>query len=129
MIISKRFRCKFSRQKHTCSLYNCTWHVCKYSLNNVWKNTDMMCWLRVFVDKLNIVYSKRESVVIEKQKKRRLRERLNEHKQCTLNCSRTKEKTLSSRTKLSSSFFEIMKKNVKRILNEKSTQILRNVDK
>jgi hypothetical protein len=105
MTISKQFWCKFSRQKHICSSFNCTWHVCKYFLNNAWKSINMTCWLKIFVDKLNIVYSKHESVVVEKQKKRSLRERLNEHKRCTSNCLQTKEKTSFFRTKLSSSFY------------------------
>ncbi len=105
MIILKRYRCKFSRQKHMCSSFNCTWHVCRYFLNSAWRNTNTTCWLRIFVDKLNIVYSKREDVVVEEQKKRRLRERSNEHKRCTSSCLQTKEKTSFSRTKFSSSFF------------------------
>jgi hypothetical protein len=48
------------------------------SLNSAWKSTNTTSWLRIFVDRLNIVYSKREDVVVEKQKKRRLCERLNE---------------------------------------------------
>ncbi len=105
MIILRRYRCKFSRQKHMCSSFNCTWHVCRYSLNSAWKSTNTTCWLKDFVDKLNIVYSKREDVVVEEQRKRRLRERSNERKRCTSNCLQTKERTSFSRTKLSSSLF------------------------
>jgi hypothetical protein len=107
MIILKRYRCKFSKQKHMCNSFNCTWHVCKYSLNNAWKNTNMTCWLKIFVDKLNIVYSKREIVVVEEQRKRRLRERLIERKRCTSSCLQTKERTSFFRTKFSlNSFWE-----------------------
>jgi hypothetical protein len=105
MIISKRFRCKFSRQKHMCNSFNCTWHVCRYSLNSACQNTNMTCWLRIFVDRLNIDYSKRVNVIVEEQRKRRLREKSNERKQCTSSCSQTKEKTTFFRIKLSSSFF------------------------
>jgi hypothetical protein len=63
--------------------------------------------IKVFIDKINIVYSKCENVVVEKQKKRRLREKSNERKRCTLSCLQTKEKTSFFRTKFSlSSFWE-----------------------
>ncbi len=88
-----------------CSSFNCTWHVCRYSLNSAWRSTNMTCWLRVFVDRLNIVYSKCEDVVIEKQRKRRLRERSNKRKRCTSNYLQTRKKTSFFRTKFLSSFF------------------------
>jgi hypothetical protein len=119
MIILRRYQCKFSRQKHICSSFNCTWHVCRYSLNNAWKSTNTTCWLKIFVDKLNIVYSKRENVVVEEekkrrqrenvvveeQKKRRQRERSNKRKRCTLNCLQTKKRTSFFWTEFSSSSF------------------------
>jgi hypothetical protein len=105
MMILKRYRCKFSRQKHMCSSFNCTWHVYRYFLNNAWRNTNMTYWSRIFVDKLNIVYSKREDDDVEKLKKRRSRERSDERKRCIISCLQTKKKTSFSRTKLSSNFF------------------------
>ncbi len=105
MIILKRYRYKFSRQKHMCNSFNCTWHVCRYSLNSAWRNTNMTCWLRIFVDRLNIVYSKREEIVVEKQKKHRLRERSNERKRCTSSYLQTRKRTSLSRTELLSSSF------------------------
>ncbi len=118
MIILKQYRCKFSRQKHMCSSFNYTWHVCKYSVNNAWKSINTTCWLKIFIDELNIVYSKRENVVVEEQKKRWLRERLNERKRCTSSYLQTKKKTSFFRTKLSLSFFweneEICETHIKR---------------
>ncbi len=105
MITLRRYRCKFSRQKHMCSAFNCTWHACRYSLDSAWRSTDMTCWLRIFVDRLNIVYSKRESVVVEEQKKRRLHERLDERKRCTSSYLQTRKRTSLFRTELSSSSF------------------------
>jgi hypothetical protein len=61
--------------------------------------------IEIFVDRLNIVYSKREDVVAEEQRKRSLRERSDERKQCTSSYLQTRKRTSFSRTELSSSFF------------------------
>ncbi len=126
MIVLRRYRCKFSRQKHTCSSFNCIWHVCRYFLNSAWRSTNTTSWLKIFVDRLSIVYSKREDVVVEKQKKRRLSEKSNERKRCTSSCSQTRQRTSFFRTKLSSSSFweneETCEAHIKRRIDAKSAR-------
>ncbi len=126
MITLRRYQCKFSRQKHMCSSFNCTWHVCRYFLKSVWKNINMTYWSKAFVDKLNIVYSKREIDDVEELKKRRSRERSNERKRCMTNCLQTKERMSLFRTEFSSNSFwkneETCEANIKRKIDAKSAR-------